>query len=73
MNSALRPQVPTWCDPEWRSLMESCSFITSLSKSMTFLFWFWYRSLDGYMTDWLGSFSNIPFIVPWDRWHCPNG
>lgn len=32
--------------------MESCSFITSLSKSMTFLFWFWYRSLDGYMTDW---------------------
>ncbi|XP_077221882.1 RAF-like serine/threonine-protein kinase 24 isoform X2 [Tasmannia lanceolata] len=24
VNNTLRPQVPTWCDPEWRSLMESC-------------------------------------------------
>ncbi|KAI3444133.1 hypothetical protein Pfo_000798 [Paulownia fortunei] len=21
---ALRPQIPTWCDPKWKSLMESC-------------------------------------------------
>ncbi|KAL3532857.1 hypothetical protein ACH5RR_006378 [Cinchona calisaya] len=24
VNNALRPQIPTWCDPEWKSLMESC-------------------------------------------------
>lgn len=24
VNSTLRPQIPTWCDPEWKSLMESC-------------------------------------------------
>ncbi|KAJ6819057.1 uncharacterized protein M6B38_404785 [Iris pallida] len=24
VNNTLRPQVPTWCDPEWKSLMESC-------------------------------------------------
>ncbi|KAL9442453.1 hypothetical protein AB3S75_020877 [Citrus x aurantiifolia] len=24
VNNTLRPQIPTWCDPEWRSLMESC-------------------------------------------------
>lgn len=24
MNNSLRPQVPSWCDPEWKSLMESC-------------------------------------------------
>ncbi|KAG0475182.1 hypothetical protein HPP92_014868 [Vanilla planifolia] len=24
VNSTLRPQIPSWCDPEWRSLMESC-------------------------------------------------
>ncbi|KAM7266816.1 hypothetical protein ACFE04_008982 [Oxalis oulophora] len=24
VNNTLRPQPPTWCDPEWRSLMESC-------------------------------------------------
>ncbi|GAB2246897.1 hypothetical protein Droror1_Dr00006779 [Drosera rotundifolia] len=24
VNNTLRPEIPTWCDPEWRSLMESC-------------------------------------------------
>ncbi|KAI4377243.1 hypothetical protein MLD38_014907 [Melastoma candidum] len=24
INDSLRPQIPSWCDPEWRSLMESC-------------------------------------------------
>ncbi|XP_027368938.1 uncharacterized protein LOC113874890 isoform X2 [Abrus precatorius] len=24
VNNTLRPQIPTWCDPEWKSLMESC-------------------------------------------------
>ncbi|XP_077214910.1 RAF-like serine/threonine-protein kinase 24 [Tasmannia lanceolata] len=24
VNNTLRPQVPTWCDPEWKFLMESC-------------------------------------------------
>lgn len=24
VNNSLRPQVPTWCDPEWKALMESC-------------------------------------------------
>lgn len=24
MNNTLRPQIPTWCDPEWKSLMENC-------------------------------------------------
>ncbi|KAE9602406.1 hypothetical protein Lal_00049958 [Lupinus albus] len=24
VNNSLRPQTPTWCDPEWKSLMESC-------------------------------------------------
>lgn len=24
VNNSLRPQIPTWCDPEWKSLMESC-------------------------------------------------
>lgn len=24
MNNTLRPQIPTWCDPEWKALMESC-------------------------------------------------
>ncbi|KAI5414921.1 uncharacterized protein LOC127138531 [Lathyrus oleraceus] len=23
VNNSLRPQIPTWCDPEWKSLMES--------------------------------------------------
>ncbi|KAK1620618.1 hypothetical protein QYE76_026135 [Lolium multiflorum] len=22
VNNALRPQIPSWCDPEWKSLME---------------------------------------------------
>lgn len=24
VNNSLRPQIPTWCDPEWKSLMERC-------------------------------------------------
>ncbi|KAL1553853.1 hypothetical protein AAHA92_14475 [Salvia divinorum] len=24
VNNTLRPQIPTWCDPEWKLLMESC-------------------------------------------------
>lgn len=24
VNSSLRPEIPSWCDPEWKSLMESC-------------------------------------------------
>ncbi|KAL3629705.1 hypothetical protein CASFOL_026927 [Castilleja foliolosa] len=24
VNNSLRPQIPTWCDPEWKALMESC-------------------------------------------------
>lgn len=24
VNDTLRPQIPSWCDPEWKSLMESC-------------------------------------------------
>ncbi|KAE9601676.1 putative protein kinase TKL-Pl-6 family [Lupinus albus] len=24
VNNSLRPRTPTWCDPEWKSLMESC-------------------------------------------------
>ncbi|KAF9612873.1 hypothetical protein IFM89_004289 [Coptis chinensis] len=24
VNDSLRPQVPSWCDPEWKSLMENC-------------------------------------------------
>ncbi|KAJ4827780.1 hypothetical protein Tsubulata_021254 [Turnera subulata] len=24
VNNSLRPKIPTWCDPEWKSLMESC-------------------------------------------------
>ncbi|XP_010929239.1 uncharacterized protein [Elaeis guineensis] len=24
VNNTLRPQIPTWCDPEWKTLMESC-------------------------------------------------
>ncbi|KAH6772272.1 kinase superfamily with octicosapeptide/Phox/Bem1p domain-containing protein [Perilla frutescens var. hirtella] len=24
VNNSLRPQIPMWCDPEWKSLMESC-------------------------------------------------
>ncbi|CAN4084274.1 unnamed protein product [Withania somnifera] len=24
VNNTLRPQIPTWCDPEWKGLMESC-------------------------------------------------
>ncbi|RDX82057.1 Serine/threonine-protein kinase STY8, partial [Mucuna pruriens] len=24
VNNSLRPQIPTWCDPEWKSLMEGC-------------------------------------------------
>ncbi|XP_062078612.1 uncharacterized protein LOC133783093 isoform X2 [Humulus lupulus] len=24
VNNSLRPQIPSWCDPEWRALMESC-------------------------------------------------
>ncbi|CAL0330366.1 unnamed protein product [Lupinus luteus] len=24
VNNNLRPRTPTWCDPEWKSLMESC-------------------------------------------------
>ncbi|QCD80409.1 uncharacterized protein LOC114179807 [Vigna unguiculata] len=24
VNNSLRPQIPSWCDPEWKSLMESC-------------------------------------------------
>ncbi|XP_038711204.1 uncharacterized protein LOC120005571 [Tripterygium wilfordii] len=24
VNNTLRPQIPSWCDPEWKSLMESC-------------------------------------------------
>ncbi|GJZ36626.1 kinase TKL-Pl-6 family protein, partial [Tanacetum coccineum] len=24
VNNTLRPTIPTWCDPEWKSLMESC-------------------------------------------------
>lgn len=24
VNNTLRPQIPTWCDPEWKALMVSC-------------------------------------------------
>ncbi|CAL9122834.1 unnamed protein product [Musa textilis] len=24
INNTIRPKIPTWCDPEWKSLMESC-------------------------------------------------
>lgn len=24
LNNTLRPAVPAWCDPQWRSLMEQC-------------------------------------------------
>ncbi|KAM0020975.1 putative protein kinase TKL-Pl-6 family [Helianthus debilis subsp. tardiflorus] len=24
VNNTLRPTIPTWCDPEWKSLMQSC-------------------------------------------------
>ncbi|XP_047327539.1 uncharacterized protein LOC124931186 [Impatiens glandulifera] len=24
VNNTLRPTIPTWCDPEWKSLMEGC-------------------------------------------------
>ncbi|CAL9056633.1 unnamed protein product [Musa banksii] len=24
INNSIRPKIPTWCDPEWKSLMESC-------------------------------------------------
>ncbi|WOK94057.1 hypothetical protein Cni_G02759 [Canna indica] len=24
VNNSIRPKIPTWCDPEWKSLMESC-------------------------------------------------
>lgn len=24
VNNTLRPQIPTWCDPEWKAMMESC-------------------------------------------------
>lgn len=24
VNDSLRPQIPSWCDPEWKGLMESC-------------------------------------------------
>ncbi|KAG6471545.1 hypothetical protein ZIOFF_068988 [Zingiber officinale] len=24
VNNDIRPKIPTWCDPEWKSLMESC-------------------------------------------------
>lgn len=24
VNNSLRPQIPSWCDPEWKSLMENC-------------------------------------------------
>ena len=24
VNDSLRPQIPSWCDPEWKALMESC-------------------------------------------------
>ncbi|KAL8223008.1 hypothetical protein R6Q57_020407 [Mikania cordata] len=24
VNNLLRPTIPTWCDPEWKALMESC-------------------------------------------------
>ncbi|OVA16318.1 Phox/Bem1p [Macleaya cordata] len=24
VHNSLRPEVPSWCDPEWKSLMESC-------------------------------------------------
>ncbi|XP_076916057.1 uncharacterized protein LOC143575623 [Bidens hawaiensis] len=24
VNNMLRPTIPTWCDPEWKSLMQSC-------------------------------------------------
>ncbi|KAL8128724.1 hypothetical protein V2J09_017879 [Rumex salicifolius] len=24
VNNSLRPQIPAWCDPEWKALMESC-------------------------------------------------
>ncbi|KAI3811408.1 hypothetical protein L1987_21130 [Smallanthus sonchifolius] len=24
VNNTLRPTIPTWCDPQWKSLMESC-------------------------------------------------
>ncbi|KAA8535511.1 hypothetical protein F0562_030514 [Nyssa sinensis] len=29
VNNTLRPQIPTWCDPEWKSLMETRLQITS--------------------------------------------
>ncbi|XP_022153379.1 uncharacterized protein LOC111020890 [Momordica charantia] len=24
VNNSLRPEIPTWCDPEWKALMSSC-------------------------------------------------
>ncbi|XP_042377467.1 uncharacterized protein LOC121970676 isoform X1 [Zingiber officinale] len=24
INNSIRPKIPTWCDPEWKSLMETC-------------------------------------------------
>ncbi|KAF4359749.1 hypothetical protein F8388_008311 [Cannabis sativa] len=24
VNNSLRPQIPSWCDPEWKALMEAC-------------------------------------------------
>lgn len=24
VHNSLRPEVPSWCDPEWKALMESC-------------------------------------------------
>ncbi|CAD5177211.1 unnamed protein product [Musa acuminata subsp. malaccensis] len=24
VNNSIRPKIPSWCDPEWKSLMESC-------------------------------------------------
>ncbi|TVU28876.1 hypothetical protein EJB05_20412 [Eragrostis curvula] len=24
VNDSLRPQIPSWCDPEWKALMQSC-------------------------------------------------
>lgn len=24
LDDTLRPQIPSWCDPEWKALMQSC-------------------------------------------------
>ncbi|KAG6481351.1 uncharacterized protein LOC122014406 isoform X1 [Zingiber officinale] len=32
VNNTIRPKIPTWCDPEWKSLMESCWSLDPTSR-----------------------------------------